>query len=252
MEGDRIQCVARLRLDPASRIHSGLARLLVDLDHAIRVAMVGRHDQRAAQPLDHGHQASDLQVDGFDGLNRGGMMAGMSDHIPVGVVHASMAIATGRELFDQPIGDFGRLHPRAFLEGLRIRGDLDIGLEFRVESTTSIAVPEIGHVSEFLGLADRELAVPGPSDVLAERSIDRWGFHEVVRGHPKIAIVFHHPDVKDIGARTPIKILEVLGLEGFGDLDGTITAEIEEDDAIAIDDPTDRCRISGHHHELRQ
>ena len=108
-------------------------------------------------------------------------MTGMSNHIAIGVVHSRMPIAPRLKLIDQPVGNLGGLHPRSFLEWPDIRGNFDVGLDVGIECATSIAVPEISDMAEFLGLTDRELWETSPRNVFTERSID-LGWHHQIEG----------------------------------------------------------------------
>ena len=50
----------------------------------------------------------------------------------------------------------------------------------------------------------------------------------------EVPIVLHHAGVLDLGVALAVELIQCLRLEGLGDLQGAVAAEIEEDDTIAV------------------
>lgn len=88
-------------------------RLLVErVVHLFAVAMVGG-DQHFAAIGKHGfHAAVDAAVKRFDRADGGGQAAGVSDHVPVGVVANDGLILPAVDGFDNAAGHFFRTHFR--------------------------------------------------------------------------------------------------------------------------------------------
>ena len=168
------------------------ARLLVDLEHLVGVAVISRDDDRAVHRLDDRNDPGEREIDRLDGDHGRVEASGVPDHIAVGVVDAGVPQPVSPQGGDGHIGDFGRLHPRALLEWDDVTRNLDILLVDLVEHAGAVAVPEVGHVAVLLGFAARELADLIAGEILAHRSVDRRRLHEKVSWQLEIAVVFHH------------------------------------------------------------
>jgi hypothetical protein len=91
-------------------------------------------------------------------------------------------------------------------------------------------------VAELLGFGDGELVHAAVGEVFAEGAGDAGGGDEVAGGDVGVAVVLHHAGEEDVGAADAVEGLEVVLLEGVGELDGAVAAEVEEDDGVAVDD----------------
>ena len=86
---------------------------LIILIHFVGVAVVGGDDGDAADGADFFEESAECEVDGFDGDDGGFEVAGVSDHVAVGVVDADEIVVVCVECFDDGVGDFGAFHPGA-------------------------------------------------------------------------------------------------------------------------------------------
>ena len=70
--------------------------------------------------------------------------------------------------------------------------------------------------------------------------------NEVVGRNLEVAVVLQHAGVDDLGHTDALELVEVVaGLEGLGDLDRAVAAEVEEDDGVAVADGADRAAVIG-------
>ena len=201
--------------------------------------MVGGDHDYAVRLGDHRKQARQLEVQALHGGDHGLEVAGVADHVAVGVVDAQVAVLARLDGFDQGVGDLGALHPRALLEGHHVRRDLGVGLELVVELARLVAVPEVGDVAVLLGLGDGELGDAVLREVLAEGAADRRRHHQEAGRNLEVAVVLHHAGVGDLREADTVEDLEVGFGEGAGDLDGAVAAEVEVDHGVTVDDGAD-------------
>ena len=175
----------------------------------------------------------------------------MPHHVAVGEVDAQRPGLAALDRLEGGVGDLRRLHPRPLLEGDVVAGDLDIALQGLVELPAPVAVPEVGHVPELLGLAAGELAHPAPSQVLTDGPVDVRRRHQEVLGDLQVPVVLHHPGVEDLRSLAPVEGVQPVVGEGAADLDRAVPAEVEEEDRGPIADGSDR-RAVLHDHEPRE
>src|SRR5690606_40215961 len=76
--------------------------------------------------------------------------------------------------------------------------------------------------------------------------------HQKVLRQLEIAVVLHHAAIKDLGSGSAIESLEMFILEGSADLDGSVTAEVEEHDGGAVTNGPDRLTLLIDDDEARQ
>ena len=80
-------------------------------------------------------------------------------------------------------------------------------------------------------------------EVLAHRPLDRGRLDDVLLGHMGVAVVLHHARVLDPGPPDAVELVEVVLLEGGGDLEGAVAAEVEVDDRVPVLDGADRLPV---------
>src|SRR5690606_28302602 len=131
---------------------------------------------------------------------------------------------------DGCIGDLASLHPRPLFERHLVAGDLEVAFQLVVELAAAIAVPKIGDVTVLLRFAASESALFAMDQVFAHGLSYRGRAHQKVLRQLEIAVVLHHTAIEDLGAGSAIESLEMFILEGSADLDGSVTAEVEEHD----------------------
>ena len=87
----------------------------------------------------------------------------------------------------------------------------------------------------FLGFGDRVLGDTGVSEVFAHGVGDRGRSNEVTGRNVEVAVVFKHTCVNNGRNANAVEFVEISAcLEGLGDLDRTVAAEVEEDYAVAV------------------
>ncbi len=143
-ERDRVGCMRGMRL-------SGLG-----IAHHLDVAMIGGDQQRTACALDRPRETPETKVDRLDRLDRRLEVAGMADHIGVGVVEDDDLEAAGRDRFEQPVGDFEGGHLGFQIVG-RDLGRRDENALLAGERRLPSAVEEKSNMRVFFGLGDAQL-----------------------------------------------------------------------------------------------
>ena len=81
-----------------------MGAVLFRLPHLVGVAVVGRDEGLAADLVDGGEEDAEAAVDRFAGLADRGEVAGVADHVRVGVVDDDEAELTGE---DRGLGHLG-------------------------------------------------------------------------------------------------------------------------------------------------
>ena len=170
----------------------------------------------------------------------------MTHHIAVGEVDSQARILAALQRVDQRIGDQRALHPGALLEGNDVGGDLHVGFQLVGELAGLVAVPEVGYVTVFLGFGDSVLCYARVRQILTHSIGDLRGIHQITGGNVQIAVVFQHAGIGYLGSAYAVELVEVRAcLKGLGDLNGTVAAEIEEYDAVAILNGAHRLTVFG-------
>ena len=138
--------------------------------HLFRVAVIRGDQHHAAGGVDCLVQASEAGVDGFDGLDRGAEIAGMADHVGVGVIDQDEVEAAAADRLDKPVGDFEGGHFRLQVVGGHFRRGNEDALFARKDRFVA-AVEEERDMRVFLGLGDAQLREAGDS---ARTSPSTW------------------------------------------------------------------------------
>ena len=125
----------------------------VFVEELFGVAVVGDDDKDALSLANFGGEASELEVDGFHRDNCRFHVRGMADHVATGEIQADKLIIV--EIFDNFIGDFGGLHPRASIERDGVGRNFDE--IFFIGLFVAVAVEIISNMTEFDGFGNREL-----------------------------------------------------------------------------------------------
>ena len=125
-----------------------------------------------ARPVDRRREAPQTGVDGLRGVHRGIEIAGMADHVAVGVVdnhQVEAALVDGR---DQPVGDLERRHLGLEVIG-RDPGRRHQDTLLAGERPLFAAVEEECDMGVFLGLGDAKLRHAGLRHHLAKNARKR-------------------------------------------------------------------------------
>ena len=241
---------ARHRVEGVARLALGLsvgallqAAILAMLIHVVGVSVVRGDDHDATGGLHGFPDASNLDVHALHGTYDSFEDAGMADHVSVGEVEFDEVPLAALDLGDDAVGDLGALHPGSLLEGDDVARNLDVVLKLLVELASPVAVEEVGHVAELLRLGDGELPDAAGAQVLRHRPVDRRGIDQVLAGDMEVTVVLHHAGVLYLGMPLAVELGEVLSLEGLGDLEGAVAAEVEEDDGVAVVDGSHRLAV---------
>ena len=91
------------------------------------------------------------------------------------------------------------------------------------------------------------------NQILRQRMLNMRRLHEEVCRQLQIAVILQHAAVEDLRLLRHRELVKALVhiIEGLGNLNCTVTAEVEEDDRITIINRTDRLTVLGNH-EARQ
>ena len=229
-----------------------VSRFLVELEHLVTVAVVGSDDQRAVELFDHGNDPRQRKINRLYRNDGRVEVSGVAHHVAVGVVDAPVPHATALNGCERRIRDLRRLHPRALLERNQVAGDLDVLFVDLIEHPASVAVPEVRHMSELLGLAAGELADLVARQVLAHGPVDLGRLHEVVTRELEVAVVLHHADKLDVRYGPTVELAE-LGLgKRKGELERAVATKVEEHDGRAIANRADRITLPVDDHEAQE
>ena len=131
----------------------------------------GDQNLAAARPLG-GDDAADAGVEHLDCPRRRLELAGMADHVAVGVVADDRIVAARFDRGDQLVGDFERAHLGLEIVGRDFRRRHHDAVLARIRGLDA-AIEEVGDVSVFLGLRDAQLTQAALGDDRAEAVGDR-------------------------------------------------------------------------------
>ena len=207
--------------------------VLFRLPHLVGVAVVGRDEGLAADLVDGGEEDAEAAVDRFAGLADRGEVAGVADHVRVGVVDDDEAVLAGE---DRGLGHLGHVRGRHL--GLLVIGRdflraLGHAAFFAGEGFLAVVVEEEGHVRELLGLRRAVLRDALLGDPLAEDVHHLGGLVEDdVRA--EALLVVREGGVEDLEQLRAGEALELRIDEGAGDLAGAVAAEVEEQHRVAV------------------
>ena len=163
---------ARLRAPTSKQRHRiggvrGVRAAGFRIAHHFAIAVIGGDEKRAAGFLDRLGDAAEPGIDRLHRLDRGRQVAGVADHVGIGVVEHDQIVFAGIDRGDRLVGEFGRRHFRLQIVGRDFRRRhhdavlAGIGL-------LAAAVEEIRHVRIFLGLRHAQLRAAGVRHHFAE------------------------------------------------------------------------------------
>ena len=223
----------------------GLA--LLGLCHLVGVAMVCGNQDSVAVLVGGIDDGLNALVHALHSVDNGIIHTCVAHHIAIGEVAAQELELVGRHVLHHLLGDLLGLHGRGLLKGDHIGGDLLVDLQILVHLTGTVAVPEVGHVAELLGLGQGVLMNTGGAEDLGQGVLDDRGLDQVVGGDFQVAIILQHTGKEDAGVVAPVKLVKVLPVKGQRNLLGAVTPEVEEDHAVAVFDFGNGCAVPGHH-----
>ena len=195
--------------------------------------MVGRDEGLAADLVDGGEKDAEAAVDRFAGLADRGEVAGVADHVRVGVVDDDESVLAGK---DRGLGHLGHVRSR-HLGLLVVGGDFLRALRhaalFAGEGFLAVVVEEERHVRELLGLRGAILRDALLGDPLAEDVHHLGGLIEDHVRAEALLVVGQRgvEDLEQLGTR---EALEFRVDERAGDLARTVAAEVEEQHGVAV------------------
>ena len=178
----------------------------------------------------------------------------MTHHVAVGEVDAVVGVLACLQSLNQLVGDLGALHPGSLLEGNHVGGNLHVGLQLVRELAGLVAVPEIGDVTVLLSLGDGVLLHTRIGEELTHGVGDLGRIDQVAVGNVQVAVVLQHTGVQHVGHADAVELVELAvrrvgitlgGIEGLGDLNGAVAAEVVEDHGVAVVDGTHRLTVLG-------
>ena len=146
--------------------------LFVLFEHLVGVAVVGGDDECVIVFLDYREKSCKCKVNCFDTDSRCIEIAGVSNHISVGIIATDEAVFTGFDCVDDLIGDFCRFHPRTLIERHFVGGDFFPNFECVAEFFGAVTVPEIRHVTVLLRFGNSVRLHAVIDEKFAERIFD--------------------------------------------------------------------------------
>ena len=204
------------------------------VDHLLGVAVVGGDEDVGVELHQAGEHLADALIDDLDGAGGGLEVAGVADHVAVGIVHHDEAVGVVLQALEEFVGDVVGLHLGVRGEGGGVEAAGHFHLVLALVGLGALAVEEAGDVAELLSLGQAELADAGLGDDLAQEHI-----HGAVAAHRAEEVVIElvpvagEAEVDDLGAagaRTSV----VVAHEGLGQLDGAILAIVGVHHAVAV------------------
>ncbi len=100
-------------------------------------------------------------------------------------------------------------------------------------------------MAELLCLTDGELLHLRRTQILGNRLVDGRRGNQVLGRHMKVPIILHHPGVLDLRSALAVELGQFFCFKGLGDLKGTVSTEVEQDDTVPVLDGTHRLAILG-------
>ena len=138
------------------------------IDLVLGVAMIGRDQETTVSGLDGAPDATEARVDALHCANRRIEIAGVPDHVRVGVVGDDQCVTTCFKMCHHRVGHSCGAHLRRCV----VRGDPRRRHEqtfLTSKGVLAATIDEIRHVRIFLRLSNVELAQPGGAHLLRER-----------------------------------------------------------------------------------
>ena len=196
--------------------------------------MVGGDEDVGVEGHQAGEELTDAFVDDLDGAGGGLKVAGVADHVAVGVVDDDEAVGIVLQALEQLVGDVVGLHLRVRGEGGRVEAAGHLHLILAGIGLGALAVEKAGDVAELLRLGQAELADAGLGDDLAQEHV-----HGAVAAHRAKKVILElvpiagEAQVGDLGAAGTHAGV-VVADKGLGQLDGAILAIVGVHHAVAI------------------
>ncbi len=214
------------------------------IDHHLAVAVVGGDDHRAARLLKRGDNTGKALIHRLAGLDRGPEIAGMADHVGVGIVRHDQVIAR-LDGADEMIGDLLGRHLGLKIIGRNLGRRGHIAILARLGRFLA-AVEEEGDVGIFLGFGKVELGHTLFGHPFAQRVDDRlFRENRVHIGVVLVGILGHSKHRVQAGTARHIESGEGRIADGGEDLAHPVSAEVEGEKAVALFHPREIANDSG-------
>src|ERR1043166_8613860 len=232
------------------------------IDHLLTVSVIRRHDGCAAPSQNCIHHAPDAGINRLDGLDGGTQIAGVTDHVSVGIVEDEQIILIRCDAAEHFLGDREGGHFRFLVVRRDVpRAGNEESLLTR-KGLVAIVVEEKSHVRIFLRLGASKLPQSEAGRIRAQ-NVDH--LRRSLEGHmhrqPSLVLT-HRAIIKIVDLRTSLKSLPLAGFtfdvgherevvenERPGQLPRPVSAEIEKDHTVArANRPHARC--NGRNDEL--
>ncbi|MNX91740.1 hypothetical protein D3C86_1238450 [compost metagenome] len=201
------------------------------VDHGFAIAVVGNDKHRATHFFERGNDRTKSAIHGFAGLDCGLQIAGMADHVRVGVI-GNDKIVTLADRLDEFLRHLGRAHLRLQVVGRNLR-------RFRHEAVFAdfrlflAAIQEEGDMRIFFRLGEAKLREPLFCHPGAER-IDDIALGVGRRHEMAVAGgIFDHTEQRRKHGLFARKTVEIIGTNGKQDFTRTVGAEIQAEQAVA-------------------
>ena len=207
----------------------------VVLKHVVGITMIRAHDHHTARGVNCLFKAGKLEVHTFHRAENRLIDSGVAYHVAVREVEADKVVFSRSDCFNHRIGNFCALHPGSLFEGENVAFDFNVVFEFFIEFAEFVSIEEVGYMAVLLGFADCEGAHTGSHEVFAHGAVDGGRNDEILRRDVEVAVVFHHAGVFNLRYRSAVKPVEFgSGFKGGGELKGTVSAEVEEDNRVTV------------------
>ena len=210
--------------------------LLVLLKHLVCVAVVCGDEHCNSALVANCLQSCKTQVNGLNADDSSVHAAGVTYHVAVRVVAANEVVLAGPDSLDELVGDLSGLHPGSLVEAYVVGRDLAVGLELLAYLAAAVAVPEVCYVAVLLGLGDSVLVVASRYQHLGHGVGDLGRVNQEACRKLQVAVVLQHACVAYVGLRTSVEVVELYHVERHGKLNSAVAAEVEQDNAVAVND----------------
>ena len=231
-------------------VRERLPRLLVSLDHVVRIAVVTTHEIHASQLIDLLQQLAQALVTRLAGPYRRLEASSMAHHIWTRKIDAKKVVTAALQGSDSCLGDLLRLHVRLLVEGALVARNLHVRLPLLIKVTRPVAIPKEGDVAKLLRLTARENVHAVLHHVLPTRLLDERWRHQVFRWELQVPVVLEHASkLEALWVAHSIESLEVLVLKRFADLDHPVRSVIEQHNGVVVLNGSNRASAGVHDHE---
>ena len=205
--------------------------IVVVVPHLIRVAVVCRDADLAADLADGIDEPSDAGIDRLDRLDDGRDDARMPDHVAVGIVEDDEVILAGLDRLDDLVRDLDRAHLRLQIIGRHL-WRMHENAVLTLVRLLDTAVEEECDVCVLLRLRDAQLGVAEILHILAKGIVDLLGRerHECV--HP--CLVLRERRKGDLQRLVACEAVKLRIDKGVRELTRTVGTEVVENRAVAV------------------